>query len=200
VSKQPRCPMGNTVKAYDRSPEFFDRVWSGISMEEKLGCFRQALPSGARRVLDAGCGSGRDLRWFLERDLQAVGGDLSAALLDVARQNAPAGRLVRLDLRRLPFVGGSFDGVWACASLLHLPRVQVAFALDELARVLRRGGALFLGMKRGTGESWTDTGGGRRFFTYFEADELLALVEARGFRMTELWRNTEWVDLLSLRL
>ena len=200
MSKQPPRPTKETIETYDRSAEFFRRTWSATSMQDKLTRFRGALPSDAQRVLDAGCGSGRDLCWMLERGLEVVGGDLSVALLATARQSAPGGRVVRLDLQRLPLADGSFGGAWACASLLHLPRRQLPLALAELARVLQPGGALFLGMKRGKGEGWTNTGGGRRFFTYVETDELIELVEAQGFAPNKMWRGEVWVDILARRL
>ena len=200
VSKQRQHPMRETIETYDRSAEFFRREWSTASMEDKLTRFRLALHPGGRRVFDAGCGSGRDMHWLLERDLQVVGGDLSTVLLDIASRSAPGGRYVGLDLRELPLATASFDGVWACASLLHLPRSEVTIALHELTRVLQPGGTLFLGMKAGAGVRWTDTGGGRRFFTYFGVGELRALLETCGFRILELWHDAQWVDVLAQRL
>ena len=200
VSKQQQHPTRETIETYDRSAEFFRRAWSTASMGDKLTHFNLALRPNAQRVFDAGCGSGRDMCWLLERGLQVVGGDLSARLLDVASQHAQDGRFVRLDLRRLPFAATSFDGVWACASLLHLRRLEVTPALHELTRVLRTGGTLFLGMKEGEGERWTDTGGGRRFFTYFGVGELRGLLETCGFKILELWHDARWVDVLAQRL
>jgi len=200
VHKQRQHPTRETIETYDRSVEFFRHVWSSASMGDKLTRFQLALRPGAERVFDAGCGSGRDMYWLLEHGLQVVGGDLSAGLLDVASQHAQGGRFVRLDLRRLPFATTSFAGVWACASLLHLRRPEVTSALHELTRVLRPGGTLFLGMKEGAGERWTDTGGGRRFFTYYGAGELQALLETCGFKILELWHDAQWVDVLAQRL
>jgi len=188
-----------TIETYNRSAEFFQRYWSDASMAELLERFQQTLPEGAQRVLDAGCGSGRDMRWLLEHGLVVVGGDLSRALLDVARRDVPQGHFVRLDLRHLPFVNGSFTGVWACASLLHLPREQMAPALCELARLLLPGGVLFLGMKRGHGEDWVESEAGRRFFTYVEANELRALLQAAGFRPLQWWQSEVWIDVLAQR-
>ena len=55
-------------------------------------------------------------------------------------------------------------------------------------------------MKAGAGVRWTDTGGGRRFFTYFGVGELRALLETCGFRILELWHDAQWVDVLAQRL
>jgi len=106
MRKQQQDQIRGTVETYDRSAESFHRVWATLSMAEKLARFRRALPEGARRVFDAGCGGGRDVRWLLECGFDVLGGDLSLCLLGIARQNAPRGRFVRLDLRHLPFASG----------------------------------------------------------------------------------------------
>jgi len=116
VRKQQQDQIRGTGETYDRSAESFHRVWATLSMADKLARFQQVPPEGARRVSDTGCGSGGDVRWLLERGFDVVGGDLSPCLLGIARQNAPCGRFVRLDLRHLPLASGCFDGVWACAS------------------------------------------------------------------------------------
>ena len=87
-------------------------------------------------VLDAGCGSGRYLRVLGERGANAIGMDLSRAMLERARETTT--RIARADLRALPFDAMSFDLVVCGLALGDLAEIELA--LTEIARVLRPGG------------------------------------------------------------
>ena len=106
-------------------------------------------------IADLGCGAGRDLAFFEREQPSAVtvGIDASAAMLEAARPHVH-GRLVEGDLRLLPLEAGSQHLVWACASLLHLPKQQLPAALSEARRVLAPGGVLAVTMKAGTSEGF----------------------------------------------
>jgi hypothetical protein len=73
------------------------------------------------------------------------------------------------------------DGVWACASLLHLPRNAMPAALSAVRQVLRPGGALYLSVVDGDGEEWLAGEHGRRRFVYWRQAELQALLAGVGF-------------------
>jgi SAM-dependent methyltransferase len=94
-----------------------------------------------QRVLDLACGHGRHARALAGRVGELWGVDRSGPYLAKAAASAPAARLVRADLRELPFPAGSFDAVYSWyASLFMFDEEGNAAALAELARVLRRGG------------------------------------------------------------
>ena len=112
-----------------------------------LDALLDLLPPDAL-VADLGCGPGRHLQELGRRGLRAVGVDLSAGMLAVARTR---GRVVQGDLRALPLRSGSVDGVWSCYALLHLDGPGLAQALAEAVRVLRPGGALGLVLAAGEG-------------------------------------------------
>jgi 8-oxo-dGTP pyrophosphatase MutT (NUDIX family) len=91
--------------------------------------------------------------------------------------------LVQADARALPFAPGALDGAWACASLLHLPKVELPVALAEIRRALGHGHVCLV-MKRGEGESWREDGrGGRRFFAYYHPAEVELALERAGFHV-----------------
>jgi SAM-dependent methyltransferase len=113
--------------------------------------------------------------------------DLSARMLAQARQQGATGPLVQADMTRLPLRPGSVDGLWLCASLLHVPKRGAPAVLAGLARALRDGGTLALTVKQGDGERWTQTGGWR-FFAYWQPDELDATLATAGLRVR--WRQT----------
>lgn len=161
---------------------------------------------GRRLVLDLGCGPGRDVEFLAELGCRAIGLDLSAGMLAEARRRLPQADLIRADLRRPPLKSASIDGVWACASLLHLPRADMPAALAEIARLLRRpDGLLYLALKGGQGERWiAGQAGQRTFFAYYQPDEVETLLRYAGFRTLENWiasdqagRHEPWLNYLA---
>ncbi|MDP9379783.1 MAG: class I SAM-dependent methyltransferase [Chloroflexota bacterium] len=105
------------------------------------------------RVLDLGCGAGRDMAWLEARGARVTGVDLSTGMLEEARRRV-RGELLQMDMRRLSFPDGHFHGVWCMASMLHLPKAEAPLALGEVHRVLVPGGALALSVQEGEGERW----------------------------------------------
>jgi 2-polyprenyl-3-methyl-5-hydroxy-6-metoxy-1,4-benzoquinol methylase len=96
------------------------------------------------RVLDAGCGLGLDSLAFAQAGLSVTAADLVEEFLTLARGRAPGIRVAAMDLTAPCFREESFDGIFACASFLHVPREAAAETLAALARLLAPGGVLFL--------------------------------------------------------
>ena len=142
-----RADVARTMQAYDEiAGEFAERTWR-LPLDEMRKDFLTALeanrPAASLRILDAGCGPGRDVAWFLKQGLRTIGGDRSAGMLSEARRRVPDASLVRMDLRAPPFRPQTFDGVWLCASLLHLPKGDWLPALRRYHALLD-GGRLFI--------------------------------------------------------
>jgi ubiquinone/menaquinone biosynthesis C-methylase UbiE len=189
-----------TIQTYDQiAPSFAERYWN-VVLERELDNFAQRLPA-ASRVMDLGCGPGRDIQLLRQRGFNLFGLDRSTGMLREAQQRV-GGLLACADMRRLPLHDNSLDGIWMCASLLHMPRSDAPLVLTEVGRVLRAGGVLYVSVQEGTGESWSDSDGGQRFFTFFQADELKTLVESAGFSVEETWTNpgghSMWISLLAV--
>jgi len=134
------------------------------------------------KVVDVGCGTGRDMAWFESKGITVTGIDLSMGMLVYARENV-LGDLVSMNMRNLGFCDAYFDGVWCCASLLHLPKTEAAYALQEMHRMLKPGGTLILSIQEGNGENWE---GGfvpnvKRFFARYQADEMRNILSRKRF-------------------
>jgi ubiquinone/menaquinone biosynthesis C-methylase UbiE len=152
--------------------------------------FAAALRTGAR-VLDLGCGHGRDAAFLTDQGLAVVGADLSPGMLAQARRRTTA-PLVESDMCALPFAADSFDGVWCNAALLHLPKADAPLALAEMRRALRPQGVLYLAVQEGTTEEWEATTwvpGVARYFARYRSDEIRGLLERVGFLVAELERE-----------
>jgi ubiquinone/menaquinone biosynthesis C-methylase UbiE len=195
--------MDDTIAAYDVMAHAYAERWFAFRLHDEMARFTRDLAPGTR-VLDLGCGPGQNTMWLVEQGYAAVGVDLSGGMLREARRHAVTEPLVQADMRRLPFRTGTFRGLWACASLLHIPRAEVEMVLCELKRVIHPG-QLYLAVKHGTGEAWVEgVHGGRRLFAYYTCDEIGHLVEEAGFDVLSCWetedqggRDRTWVNLLA---
>lgn len=172
--------LAATLRYYEAHSAAYAAATDPIDTSGRLGEFSSLLPRGGR-VLDAGCGGGRDLLQLRRAGLRPVGLDLSPALAKIARARSGC-EVVVGDLRAPGLEPGSFDGVWAMASLLHLDRAQVDDALLALVGLLRDGGVMFTSVKRGTGETSDDTG---RWFTLYDEGEWAARLVRAGLQVID---------------
>jgi len=161
-----------------------------------------ALVQPGGLVVDVGCGPGMDTAVLQTHHLTAIGLDFSCEMMWVGRdEHGVQAPFVQADMRHLPFVG-QFDGIWACASLLHLQRQDVLPTLREFHRVLQPGGIVYLSVKLGGGEKWVPTAYGRplpRFFTFWQPDTLDPLMETAGFHIIDGWEEPGQMDTWLVR-
>ena len=176
-----------TVASYDTHADDFAERWFHFRLEDQVHRFVAHLRRGAH-VLDVGCGVGRDVGHFQELGFEVTGTDRSSGMLAEARRRVAA-PFVQADMRHLPFANASFDGLWVCASLLHLPKADALAVLQECRRVAGHG-HIFLAVKEGQGERWVTSHEGQSvFFAYYHPAEIELLVERAGFRVLEAWED-----------
>jgi SAM-dependent methyltransferase len=120
--------------------DFFDSTVS-LDMSPLYEAFLSKLPTGAA-ILDAGCGSGRDACAFRDRGYRVTAFDASPALAALAAEHCG----FEIQVRRFADVGEveAYDGIWACASLVHVSLAQMPDTLGRLWRALRPRGRLYL--------------------------------------------------------
>lgn len=102
------------------------------------------------RILDAGCGAGRDTEYFVGQGFDPVGVDIAPGMIEYAVSNRP-GEYMLMDFRDLGFAPEVFDGIWAPASIFFHPPEEMGEALDEFHRVLDADGVARVGFKIGNG-------------------------------------------------
>ena len=99
------------------------------------------------RVLDIGCGPGRDSGYLRNTGCVVTSLDFSKEMLRLCGNRNP--RVVLGDLENLPFLDVKFDGVWAVTSLLHMPKAELPNVLENINGLLRTGGMFYISMKEG---------------------------------------------------
>lgn len=169
-----------TIAAYDAYPEQFDVSFESHMHRYNMAhtrAFMNAVPG--LQILDIGAGPGNYATLFAAEGFKVLCGDVSQRMVALCRSKGLAAEQLDLETFEL---GRQFDGVWANACLLHLPKHQVADALDRLARHLVPSGFLGCAVKEGEGEAMlsdVEYPGTRRFFSYYSHDEFSALLQDR---------------------
>ena len=173
---------------YDRIAEDWARDHAGDTWwRECTATFASLLPQGAR-VLDAGCGSGQKARFFQDLGFHVLGIDFSEKLLEIARQAAPASEFRLLDLRDIRTLPEEFEGVFAQASLLHIPKAETFPVMEGMVSRLVPRGLLYIAVKaqrpgNPEEEIVTENDYGyeyERFFSYYTIEEMQTHLDGLG--------------------
>jgi len=149
---------------------------------QRMDAFLAALPARAT-ILELGCGSGQDAAYMLSRGFDVTPTDGSAELAKEAEKHL--GRPVRVMRFEALDATEIFDGIWAEASLLHVPRSALPDIFDRILRALKTGGIFHASFKAGEAEGHDKFG---RYYNYPSAVWLEAMLSARGWKnitMTE---------------
>lgn len=167
-----------TIRHYDRSA---DDYWAGTKHHD-VSQNRAALIDAIEgepphSILDLGCGPGRDLVAFRDAGHDPVGLDGSAAFVAMARGMTGC-EVLHQDFLALDLPRARFDGIFANASLFHVPRQELPRVLGELHGALKPRGVLFSSNPRGGNEEgWV----GGRFGCFLDLETWRARLRAAGF-------------------
>ncbi|MFC5667263.1 class I SAM-dependent DNA methyltransferase [Kitasatospora misakiensis] len=154
-----------------------DRALLGVVLEEAAG----------GTVADLGCGPGHVTGWLGERGAEAVGVDLSPAMVAVARRDHPGLEFRVGDLLGLPAADGEFAAAVALYSVIHLAPEELRPAFEEIRRVLRPSGVLLVSFHLGTEVRTLDEWWGHPVdvdFHFLEPDTVAGLLAEAGFTVT----------------
>ena len=180
-----RSQQESTLAYYDDNAEAYVARTLTADLSDAYRRFLTQVPEGGR-ILDAGCGSGRDTKQFIDRGYETVAIDASREL--VRHASAFTGQpALHVKFEVLEYES-EFDAVWACASLHHIDRWEIAFVIRKLAMALRPNGVLYMSMKEGEGDRIADG----RFFRHYTEESLSQLVDdCDQLEVLEIWTSHE---------
>lgn len=179
-----------TQRAYDAYPTLFDEKFGeffenfGRHLANKFMTFLEG-----KKILDVGCGPGHYAEYFQQKQYDVTCVDISPEMVRLALSRGLTAEVG--DIEKLRFPAASFDGVWANAVLLHLPRAQAPAALAEIARVLVPGGVAHISVKEGQKEGFEERSSQpdtKRWFSHLTDEEMRNLVQPT-FRVLSFTRT-----------
>lgn len=167
-----------TIAYYDEAAESYRTgTWDHDVSQNRAALLDALAGTPSLSILDLGCGPGRDLHYFKSLEHEAVGLDGSRAFVDMARRDTGC-EVWHQDFIDLALPVERFDGVFANASLFHVPRSALPRTLAAIAATLKPAGVLFCSNPRGNNQEGFS---GNRYGCFYDFDAWHALVSAAGF-------------------
>ncbi|MCR9163654.1 MAG: class I SAM-dependent methyltransferase [Nannocystaceae bacterium] len=167
----------STLGHYEqRAAQFWEGTRDHDVSQNRDALLRHLAVSPAR-ILDFGCGPGRDLIAFRDAGHEAVGLDGAASFCEMARAHSGC-EVLHQDFLALRLPESDFDGIFANASLFHVPSQELPRVLEQLHEALRPEGVLFASNPRGDNVEGFN---GARYGSYLDHTRWSAMVTARGF-------------------
>ena len=171
----------NTLEYYNANAAAFSAGTQSVDFSPVQRRFLALLPPKAK-ILDFGCGAGRDTKTFLEQGCAVDAVDGSEALCRIASQ------YTGIQVRQLLFQNldavNEYDGIWACASVLHVPKAELPDVFRRMSRALKPGGILYASFKYGDFEGER---GGRYFTDLTEASFENLVASFPELQTQQLW-------------
>jgi SAM-dependent methyltransferase len=177
-----------TIDYYTRYAAKYCRETVGLKLTHLYKPFLAYIPNGGK-ILDAGCGSGRDSLHFKRLGYLVTAFDACEALVNYSSKllSQP---VFHLTFQQLSF-RDEFDGVWACASLIHVSREEMGSVMKRLSSTLKRNGVMYASFKVGVGEGLA---GGRLFNNFDESGFSDLLSQHPSLSLIRCWRTQDVRD------
>ncbi len=192
----------DSIEYYSQNAsEYFEQTVD-IDMQDNWNRFTELLPEGGS-VLDLGCGSGRDSEYFLSRGFDVTAMDGSEEMCDLASIHIGQD-ILHLTFDEIDF-NEVFDGIWACASLLHVPSKQINDIMNKVIKSLKDNGILFMSFCYGDYEGERDG----RYYTDYRTKALKELIAKHDeLDLIEIWKeekikpdnNQPWICVIARKI
>ena len=154
--------------------------------------FQRLLPGG--KIVDLGCGTGRDSQPFTSAGYEYVGVDLSEGMIGQAKKSFPDLDFEVMNLLDLKIKDESFDGIWSFAAYLHIPKDSINRAMQEAYRVLKPGGIGYVVVKKGSKECYLDSKQGKRYWSFYGKNQFAEVLKNNGFKILKSWEDRRDYD------
>ena len=177
--------MNKTLTYYNENASKFVATTVDVNFTEMQDKFLAQLEQGAS-ILDFGCGSGRDSKYFIDKGYEVEAIDGSEELCKIASEYAGI-EVKHMLFDQLEEVN-KYDGIWACSSILHVPYGELPIILKKIAEALKEDGLVYTSFKHGTFEGERNG----RYFTDLNEDKLAELLVSAGvLEIKEQWITSD---------
>lgn len=177
--------MNQTIEYYNKNAQEYYSKTVKTDMSKLCDRFLKYVKTGGT-IIDIGCGSGRDMKYFIEHGYQAVGIDASYEMCKLAGS-------LKLDIENVSIEEWvpkrKYDGIWANASLLHVPFPEIDSFFRKSESCMNAGGIVFISMKVGLKKDCDEKG--RYFFPFSENILDTILVNHKTFRLRDKWYSDD---------
>ncbi len=188
--------MNNTLDYYNKNADEFILGTVNADMTATLDRFIKHVPIGGK-ILDLGCGSGRDSLYFKNLGYEVTAVDGSIEICKQAEKKIGQ-TVLNMMFNEIDFYN-CFDGVWACASLLHVPSDEIESVISKIEKSLKNGGHFYCSFKYGDFEGERN---GRFFNDYTEESTKQLFAKFPTFGLVDMWitsdarpdRDEKWVN------
>ena len=185
--------MNNYYK--DNKDEFINNTIN-CDMSFHYNLFEKYLNNDAKTILDIGFGSGRDSLYFSNK-YEVYSIDPVEEFCEHAKTLGLT-NVYCMKVQDINFIN-KFDGIWACASLLHIPSYELVDVLNKCYKALKDNGVMYVSFKYGDFEGIIDD----RYFTYLTEETLTNIINQTNFKIDKLWinedklnRNVKWLNVI----
>ena len=188
-----------TLEYYNTNAEDFVHGTINVNFQETQERFLKHIPPQGR-ILDFGCGSGRDAKYFHTRGFEVDAVDGSEELCKLAAE------YIGINVKQMLFseldVVEEYDGIWACASILHLSALELRDVFSKMIKALKNGGIIYTSFKYGEYEGMRN---GRYFTDFTETSFKRYIADIDNVEMAELWitedarpgrSDEKWLNLI----
>lgn len=191
--------MSETIDYYEKNAKSFADSTADIEFSEMQDIFLSKLKEGAL-ILDFGCGSGRDTRYFLQKGYNVIALDGSAELCKIAEAKTDI-PVIQMDFNDFD-EQDRYEGIWACSSILHLPKSELKSVLIHMEQALHKGGIIYTSFKYGDFEGMRN---GRYFADFTEDSFKNFLTEIERLMIEKLWitrdarpgrQDEKWLNMI----
>lgn len=178
-----------TKASYQATANEFAQNVAELAPIGSIEKFISLLPTKAK-IIDIGCGSGRDAKIFTTAGIDVLGIDFCSNLIEIAKTHAPLADFQLMDIEAINFSPATFEGAWAACSLGHIPKNKFLNVLKQIHVLLKEEGYFYLALKKGAGEILERdaryAGNHQKFWSFFEEVELKNHLENAGFKILDL--------------
>lgn len=177
-----------TKASYQATAKEFAQNVADLAPIGSIGKFIKLLPSEAK-IIDIGCGSGRDAKIFTNAGMDVLGIDFCPNLIEIAEAYAPLANFQLMDIETMNLPPATFNGAWAACSLGHIPKNMILDVLKQIHILLKEHGYFYLALKKGTGEVLEKdarySGNHQKFWSFFAESELKNYLESARFKILD---------------